>query len=108
MQLPGSESLLKPGIVVQGWLLQTSELLQMNLKNIPPFSHHPNIIMTKCAPWRLMVGVGREESGEGRVGGALPSKHSPPSRMHNEWQALLSLSCVWFGPGRTDHKVGKQ
>ena len=22
-------------------------------KEIPPFSHHPNILMTKCAPWKL-------------------------------------------------------
>lgn len=92
MQLPGSESLLKPGIVVQGWLLQTSELLQMNLKNIPPFSHHPNILMTKCAPWRLMVGVGGEESGEGRVGGG----HSLQSTAHRAECIMNGKHCRLF------------
>ena len=39
MQPLGSESLLKPGAVVQGWLFQNSELLHVNLKNIPS-AHH--------------------------------------------------------------------
>lgn len=44
-RLPGgqcsllAESLLKLGAVTQGWLFQNSELLQVNLKNIPPGRH---------------------------------------------------------------------
>lgn len=41
MQHLGSESLLKPGIVVQGGCSQAPERLQMSLKDISPSSHHP-------------------------------------------------------------------